>query len=55
VDSDLRKIAARVADSAKQLCIKKSVWFLFLFSMFDLMFFSIGLFSHELWNKTKNG
>ncbi|XP_045832302.1 universal stress protein PHOS34-like isoform X2 [Trifolium pratense] len=25
VDSDLRKIAARVADSAKQLCIKKSV------------------------------
>ncbi|XP_004495963.1 universal stress protein PHOS34-like isoform X2 [Cicer arietinum] len=25
VDSDLRKIAARVADAAKQLCIKKSV------------------------------
>lgn len=25
VDSDLKKVAARVADSAKQLCIKKSV------------------------------
>ncbi|CAI8603781.1 unnamed protein product [Vicia faba] len=25
VDSDLRKIAARVVDSAKQLCVKKSV------------------------------
>jgi len=31
VDSDLRKIAARVAENAKQLCIKKSVCISFYF------------------------
>jgi len=40
VDFDLRRSAVRVAGSAKQLCIKKSV-FLFLFSTFGSMLFNL--------------
>lgn len=47
VDSDLKKIAARVLENAKQLCIKKSVVsisFHLFHKLFDLILIIIYLF-----------